>query len=421
VIRSLRILIVGLMGVVLIAALGMAALRNASEALAGVTYLMTAGMLSLAVVGIVCGNASERAWWLGFALFGWSYWSLVSRYWNVTTPLPTTRLLQALEPRFGFVAQILNKNQEPSDRTAYFQVGQCLWTMLAALIGGLLARVCFGRATGQPGQVNSDPQPVATVPRWPWIWPAIIALTGFALVTSVAVLGSRISPELASGAAFIVTCGLAGLGAMFGRGKHREIWMGASFFGAGFLLIALGPFKHFDYGDCRQPVRWLDGFRMVVRPLVSGALATLDRDASANARIWTALEQPVPMRFPMGISLGDLLKHIQNATVGPDGQRITIYVDPIGLQEAEKSLSTSLEIDLEGAPLRTSLRLSLVQIGLDYQVRDGLLFITSAVSVAPAELDPLDEVMLCLMAVLAAVLGGALAPLVSDLGRRPAT
>jgi hypothetical protein len=421
--RSFRVPIAGLMGVVLVVALGMAALRNASEALAGVTYLMTAGILCLAVVGVVCRGASERAWWLGFALFGWGYSSLVFRYWNLSPALPTTRLLLALEPRFGFLAQRLNAFDGESVHAAYFQVGQSLWTIVAAFFGGLLARVCFGGVTGQSGQVHSDPQLVATMLRRPWIWPAIIALTGFALVVSVARLGSRISPELGSGAAFVLTCGLiglAGLGAVLGRGKRREIWLGASLFGAGFLLVALGPFRHFDYGDCRQPVRWLDAFRLVVRPFVSGALAALDRDASANARIWTALEQPVPMRFPE-ISLEDLLKYVQDATVGPDGKRIALYVDPIGLQEAEKSMSSMLEIDLVGVPLGTSLRLCLDQIGLQYAVKDGFLFITSAVSVLPPDLNPLDEVMLCLLALLAAVVGGAIAPLVSDLRRVAAT
>ena len=57
---------------------------------------------------------------------------------------------------------------------------------------------------------------------------------------------------------------------------------------------------------------------------------------------------------------------------------IPIYVDPIGLQEAEKSMtSTVRNINLEGVALRVSLKLLLNQLDLTYTVKDGLLTITS--------------------------------------------
>ena len=54
--RTPRFSIAGLLGVVLVAAVGMAALRYASEAWAGAMFLLTCGVLALAVVGAACIN-----------------------------------------------------------------------------------------------------------------------------------------------------------------------------------------------------------------------------------------------------------------------------------------------------------------------------------------------------------------------------
>ena len=75
--RIPRTSIAGLMAVVLVVALALVALRSGSKAWAGTTFLVTCGVLALAVVGAVCRGGSARAWWLGFALFGWGYMALV--------------------------------------------------------------------------------------------------------------------------------------------------------------------------------------------------------------------------------------------------------------------------------------------------------------------------------------------------------
>jgi hypothetical protein len=86
--RTARFRIAGLMGAVLVAALGLAALRNASELWAGVTFLATCGVLCLAIVGVVCRGGGERAWWLGFALFGWGYLALAFWSPSICRPWP---------------------------------------------------------------------------------------------------------------------------------------------------------------------------------------------------------------------------------------------------------------------------------------------------------------------------------------------
>ena len=58
---------------------------------------------------------------------------------------------------------------------------------------------------------------------------------------------------------------------------------------------------------------------------------------------------------------------------------IPIYVDPIGLQDSDKTMASTVVIDLDGIPLKTTLRLLLKQLSLEYVVKDGLMTITSGV------------------------------------------
>ena len=90
------------------------------------------------------------------------------------------------------------------------------------------------------------------------------------------------------------------------------------------------------------------------------------------------LEEPVSMFFSEETPLEDVLKYIHQATTTSTYQGIPIYVDPIGLQEAEKSMtSTVRNMDLEGVPLRRTLQLLLKQLDLAYFVEDGVLCVTS--------------------------------------------
>ncbi|HKI17391.1 MAG TPA: hypothetical protein VKA15_05905 [Isosphaeraceae bacterium] len=60
-----------------------------------------------------------------------------------------------------------------------------------------------------------------------------------------------------------------------------------------------------------------------------------------------------------------MLAYVKSSTKSPTYPAgIPIYVDPVGLQEAEKSMTSTVTIDLEQVPLRASLRLLLQQLGL---------------------------------------------------------
>jgi hypothetical protein len=89
------------------------------------------------------------------------------------------------------------------------------------------------------------------------------------------------------------------------------------------------------------------------------------------------LEAPISMSFADETPFEDVLKYIKSATRGPNDTSIPIYVDPVGMVEAEKTMTSPVSLELEGVPLRITLRLVLKQLGLTYMVRDGLLTITS--------------------------------------------
>ena len=96
-----------------------------------------------------------------------------------------------------------------------------------------------------------------------------------------------------------------------------------------------------------------------------------------SLKIIAKLEEPISMSFASETPLDDVLKYIKQATTTPTFSGIPIYVDPVGLQEAERSLNSTVQLDLEGIPLRRTLQLMLTQLGLAYFVEDGLLVITS--------------------------------------------
>jgi hypothetical protein len=102
----------------------------------------------------------------------------------------------------------------------------------------------------------------------------------------------------------------------------------------------------------------------------------LDKTPKSQA-IHKKLNEPISMSFANETPLEDVLKYIKSATQGPNDTGIPIYVDPVGLAEAEKTLTSPITMDLEGVPLKTTLRLMLKQLGLAYCVKEGVLYISS--------------------------------------------
>ncbi len=119
----------------------------------------------------------------------------------------------------------------------------------------------------------------------------------------------------------------------------------------------------------------------VASELKSVAVLSLD-DKPDTKSVMDALEKPISMSFAEPTPLEDILKYIKQASSsGANASGIQIFVNEIGLQEAEKSMTSTITIDLEGVPLKTSLRHLLKQLGLGYFVKEGILHITSIESV----------------------------------------
>jgi hypothetical protein len=191
--RLPRFTIAGLMGLVVVVAVGVAALRFASELWASILLMLTLGVLGAAVLAFHDRTRARRAWWRGFALFGWGYLVLAMGPWAaeaIAPHLPTTQGLDALyarmHPEGEAQPQMMRRSMRrrqviqqqmalvystPMTSTAtasvptgpapltnppppvrlwfvaasatpefFRRVGHCLWALLVACVGGVVGR-----------------------------------------------------------------------------------------------------------------------------------------------------------------------------------------------------------------------------------------------------------------------------------------
>jgi hypothetical protein len=442
VMRAVRFSIAGLMGVVLIAAIGLAALRSQSQAWAGVLLLSTLAAFCVALVGAFCRRGAARGGWIGFAVFGWGY--MCAGFWpsDRWPTLPTESLLEAIAPRFvgvdgpfprpmgGMGGGMVGKGGGGAGGYAtrvrvrsFFQSGHCVLALLAASLGALVGSRLFGAARDEAAGASTGSESVDTArSRKRWIVPLVLAISGVAIAAMIAIAGSMMPPGAWAGWVFLLTwliLGLVALGALIGRGRRREAWLGATLFGAGFMILSFGRAVYVPWPTI-PTAALLDTIRHGFADFTNGRHGDPESITAANARIHEALKQHVPMHIVEETPLEDVLKSIGKATAGSDGKGIPIYVDPIGLIEAERTMtSTVREMDLDGVPLAISLRLCVAQLDLAYSVKDGLVFITSREShdealVSEPE-EPFQVVGHCVLALIAAGIGALAAPLVCGL------
>jgi hypothetical protein len=203
-----RVSIATLMIVVLVCGVAAAALRDASDTWAGILLLLTLGLLGFSILGIRQRREAKRAFWEGFALFGWGYLTLTMGPWfaeHLGPRLPMTQFLGFLhgklhpgaaqpiwktarlpalpqgaappvsleygvdavvtlrqgtiQPAQGIsfvdvatpppasyansVIQYLAVFTAPGNLEQFQRVGQCLFTLLAALLGALASRQMY--------------------------------------------------------------------------------------------------------------------------------------------------------------------------------------------------------------------------------------------------------------------------------------
>ncbi len=117
------------------------------------------------------------------------------------------------------------------------------------------------------------------------------------------------------------------------------------------------------------------------------------------------------MPFATETSLEEAISYIKKATTDASMPRgIPIYIDPVGLNEAEKTMMSPICLDMEGVPLSHSLKLLLKQLDLRFEVRDGLMTITYVKSTHDPDAERLAFLQIghCWFAILAGILGGML-------------
>ncbi len=105
------------------------------------------------------------------------------------------------------------------------------------------------------------------------------------------------------------------------------------------------------------------------------------------------VDQPLALTYPqqatLEVFLKDMKLHSAGGTKLPAG--IPIYVDPIGLSEAEKTMASPVERPsaADKLTLREHLKRVLKPLGLGFMIKSGFLMITSEEAVdEPADEDP---------------------------------
>jgi hypothetical protein len=125
------------------------------------------------------------------------------------------------------------------------------------------------------------------------------------------------------------------------------------------------------------------------------APASTSPQTVAQLKVKLKLAEKIPMQFPNDTPLDMVLKYVRDTTVDktdfPDG--LPIYANPQGLQDADKTIQSTVSIDLKGMPLATTLTLALDQLSLTYWIHpDGLVIITSKDSDDfPGNADPVAD------------------------------
>ena len=176
-----QITIVHLILAVLVAAVGFAAIRNATAAWAGATSSVAFFAMICSLLGVAWGRGTRRVYWSGFAALGWGYFLLGYVPWpggtvrqhllapnlflqldEVLHPAPQAGALQSVPPALlgasatggGFAGGFGGAPAAgASDLAAFIRIGVSLEMLLWAFLGGWAARYFAsgdGRGADQP-------------------------------------------------------------------------------------------------------------------------------------------------------------------------------------------------------------------------------------------------------------------------------
>jgi hypothetical protein len=169
-----------LFGAILVISVGCAALVSASDLWAQAVVTATVLALLIATVGAIylpgrSWGTNTRAFSGGFAIFGWAYLLLVQGPWfeGLKPQLATTVALNKLQrlmheesdaspgQRFTYTSTLSANNVTlltpsfvPTIAAPFHQIGQSLWAILLACVGGAVARA-FGNRRLPPETIGA--------------------------------------------------------------------------------------------------------------------------------------------------------------------------------------------------------------------------------------------------------------------------
>lgn len=115
-------------------------------------------------------------------------------------------------------------------------------------------------------------------------------------------------------------------------------------------------------------------------------IPTPEEREARNIAIRTALARPIDLEFDR-ISIEDLIVHLRKVTSTPELPQLPIYVDPVGLSVADKTLLDAGSIHSKGRPAGEALKEFLATLNLGCAVQHGWLVIDTRAAAADRRID----------------------------------
>ena len=113
--------------------------------------------------------------------------------------------------------------------------------------------------------------------------------------------------------------------------------------------------------------------------------------AEKTSQVEKQLDLVIDAKLPAGTTLEQFLKHIKQQTTEAIPPGIPIYVSPLGLQEANKSMESATEDFAKNGPVRAILEQTLLGTGLSFAVDDGFLMIDSRTRILERRVGQIDH------------------------------
>ncbi len=162
-----RLTIALLMAVMIPVALGLVALREATQFWVDIVFNLVVASLLLATYKAKCSRGTAGAYWTGFAAFGWAHlvlgliWMPWSQHYGVSPNLVTLMIVERVWACFDFDTSVAAIR----GLMARFLVVQSILSLLLGLIGAMTFG--FFARRGEPTESSDASLPAATLPSAP--------------------------------------------------------------------------------------------------------------------------------------------------------------------------------------------------------------------------------------------------------------